>query len=186
MTMSKFKITVDYPRAKIDARIIRQVNDVLNEEGLSIEVGEIVQERIRFAARRGKPLNDNGVFKPLAPLTVENRQYLSGYNFTTDVYSPNRSNLSFTGQLLDSIRYRKTRAQGFLIELFFFGDRDPYQTGPKTTEKLTEANRTNQALAKTLDDIGFTVFSKKGIEGNKELIRRIVNTVRSYIRKNLR
>jgi hypothetical protein len=184
--MSKFKIKVNYPRVAINSRIVRQVNELLGEDGLSIEVGEIVQERIRFSARRGKPLNDSGSFKPLAPSTVENRQDLSGYNSTIDVYSPARSNLSFTGQLLNSIRYRKAKAQGFLIEILFSGDRNPYKTGPNSTAKLTDANRTNQALAKTLDDIGFTVFSKKGIEGNKELIRRIVNTVRSYIRKNLR
>ena len=184
--MAKFKVKVDYPQAKINSRITREVNDILGEEELSKIIGNIVVERVAFSAKRGKPLNDSKDFPTLDDKTIERRAELSEFNKTTNVYKADRSNLSFTGQLLNSLSFVKLKSKAFLVEIMFSGNRTPYKTGPKSTAKLTDANRTNQALAETLNDKGFTVFSAKGIESEKALIRRIVNEVRSYIRKNLR
>lgn len=180
------KVTVKYPKAAIRAEIESDIKKILGQDELSNLVGGTVTERIKLNAKSGKPLNNTGTFPSLAESTIENRVRLSKLNNTASVYSPKRSNLSFTGQLLESLSFKRIQSRAFLIEIFFDKDRTPYKTGQKSTAKLGEKNKTNKALAKTLDEIGFTVFSKDGIEKNRALIRRVVNEVQSFIRKKLR
>ena len=180
------KVTIKYPKASIRLDVEKKLRNILGQNELSDLVGNTVTSRIKLEARRGKPLNDTGTFPGLADSTIANRIRLAELNKTADVYSPKRSNLSFTGQLLNSLTFKRNTSRAFLIDIFFGGERRPYKTGPKSTAELTEYNETNQALAGTLDGIGFTVFSKDGIEKNKALIRRVVNEVQSFIRKKLR
>lgn len=182
------KAKVKFPRAAITSKIVDQINNILKKPDLNKIVGDLVVDRIKFQAKRARPLNDAGVFKvPLAPSTVESRKRLENYNKTTAVYAPSRSNVSFTGQLLDSLRSKSLSAKGMLVEIFFDGRRIPYKTGKDSVAKLTPGySSTNEELAKTLKTIGFVVFTKSGVEGHKQLIDRVVNTVKSYIRKNLR
>lgn len=183
--------TVKFPKGSIKAVVEKRLADAIDSAELARVIGEPLAERIKFEAKRGRPMNDEGRFPDLAKLTIENREHLEQYNQTADVYSPPRSNLSFTGQLLDSLKWRRAgksagnRAK-LSVEVFFSGDRKPYKTGPNSTAKLTRYNRTNQALALTLKQIGFQVFSKAGVERNESLIRRITNNIRSYLRKRLR
>ena len=84
--MAKFKVKVDYPKAQINSRITREVNDILGEEELSKIIGNIVVERVAFSAKRGKPLNDSKDFPTLDDKTIERRIELSEFNRTTNVY----------------------------------------------------------------------------------------------------
>lgn len=184
--MSKSKVTVKYPKAEIKANVEKKVYGIISQNELSDLVGGIVTDRIKLDAKRAKPMNNTGGFPGLKDSTIESRVRLSKFNKTAAVYAASRSNLSFTGQLLESLKFKRLSGRAFLIEIFFAGKRTPYKTGIKSVAKLSSANETNQALAKTLDKKGFTVFSKQGIDSNRALIRRVVNEVQSFIRRKLR
>jgi hypothetical protein len=185
--MADVKISVKFPRAKVASQIVDEIQKILKSPQLGNQIGTVMTDRLKFQAKRGRPLNDTGSFKPLAPATIDSRKRLERYNKTSPVYSPGRSNVSFTGQLLDSMKFKMLQSKSFLLEIFFDGRRIPYKTGKDTRAKLTPGySSTNEGLAKTLKDIGFVVFTKNGIESNKQLIDRVRNTLRSYLRKNLR
>lgn len=182
------KVQIKYPKGKISSVVSKQLSSIIDTDELAEVVGRPLIERIKFEAKRGTPLNDAGSFKPLAQSTIQNRKYLAKYNKTATVYKENRSNLSFTGQLLDSLQFRRIKSDGKSLKIlvFFGGDREMYNIGPKTKATATERNRTNDSLAATLVEIGFRVFSKDGIEKKTALMNRITNAIRSYIRKKLR
>ena len=182
------KVQIRYPKGKISAVVNKQLSSIIDTDELAEVVGRPLIERIKFEAKRGTPLNNAGSFKPLAKSTIENRIELAKYNKTATVYKENRSNLSFTGQLLDSLQFRRIKSDGKSLKIlvFFGGDREMYNIGPKTKATATERNRTNDSLAATLAEIGFRVFSKDGIEKKTALMNRITNAIRSYIRKKLR
>lgn len=183
----KNRIEIKYPRGKIAAVLNKKLSSALNSSELTDIVGKPIVERIKFEAKRGSPLNDEGSFKDLSRLTVENRQRLEKFNKTTTVYKPDRSNLSFTGQLLDAVSYKKIIGKASAVVLIYFGgSRQMYNTGPRSKAKATKYNRTNEALARTLAEIGFKVFTKSGVENKTALIKQITNKIRSYLRKKLR
>ena len=184
------KVVVKYPRGKVSAVIGGKLSSIIKSDELSDAIGKVLTDRIKFEAKRGTPLNDTGSFKPLAPMTIEHRKYLEQFNQTTSVYKPSRSNLSFTGQLLDSIKWKREKGSFndklLRILIYFDGKREMYRMGPESKARPSEYNRTNEQLARTLAEIGFRVFSKQGIENKTELVRRVSNTIRSFIRKRLR
>lgn len=174
----KAKVKLDKRALEID--LVRRIEKVIDAEPLKQEIGLFVTDRIRFQARIKEPLNDTGDFKDLRPITVKNREYLERYNVTQSTYKANRSNLTFTGQFLNSIGFKARR---FGIELLFKGKRKGYKTGPNSRQKKPP---TNAQLARYLGDLGYFVFTKKGIEKNRKIGTRITSIVRRFIRNNLR
>jgi hypothetical protein len=51
-------------------------------------------------------IRKNGVEPQLKPSTIKTRRYLQNFNATQSDFRPDKSNLTLTGQLLDSIRAR--------------------------------------------------------------------------------
>lgn len=51
-----------------------------------------------------KEVRDNGIKPELAESTIKTRRYLQGHNSTHPAFRPDKSNLTITGQLLDSVR----------------------------------------------------------------------------------
>lgn len=174
------KTTVKLNKSRLQSETINKIDRAIDATPLKNEVGEFAAERIRLEARRKRPLNNTGTFKDLKDLTIQQREYLEKYNATHPTYKKSRSNLTLTGQFLDSISFEIV-PRG--IELFFKGPRKGYRTGPKSRQKRPP---TNAQLAEYLADIGFVVFTKKGIEQNQKFQNNVLRIIRKFLRRQLR
>jgi len=174
------KVNIKFNKARLQADLVKRIEKAMDAEPLKQEIGIFATDRIRFEARRGQPLNSERSFPKLKSLTVENREYLEKFNKTHRVFSPSRSNVSLTGQFLNSLGFQRIR---FGVELLFLGSRKPYRTGPNSVEKNPP---TNAELAGHLSALGFKVFTKKGIESDRKFQNNIVRIVRKFLRSSLK
>lgn len=173
-----FKIKDQNVFAKLESSIKDKMEKVLASEQLLDEVGNFVTDRIRYQARISKPINSQNSFPNLKPSTIANREYLSQFNNTHETYDAGRSNLTFTGQLLDSIKHRIKSAGVIVLE--FTGNHRGYKTG---SGKLTKS-LPNSKIARYLSEIGFDIFDK-ALKDNKQVKARIRSIVLRYLRRGL-
>lgn len=92
------------------------------------DIAKRVVLAIQTKTRLGvSPVTDKKL-KPLTENTIERRKLLSRYNKTHEMFSPERSNLTLTGALVDAIRYEfRTREQKIMFSLP--GTHPGYSTG---------------------------------------------------------
>lgn len=165
------------------SNVLKKFNKVKSDERLNKEIGQFVVKRIRAEARRRKPLNNKRRFKDLSQLTIENRKRLEKFNRTDRNYSAEKSNLTFTGQLLDAITYRYLN--NFLVIEVEDNKRKPYRTGPNSREKKVRTNReVQQFLLEISKD--FAIFTTKGIKSENKIIKRIRSIVLRFLRRELK
>ena len=151
--------------------LAKKIRKATNDKRLEKDICDFMVERVRFQARRGSPLNDNGRFPRLKESTVKSRRNNSQRKHPA--FSPGKSNLTITGQLQDAVTCR--RKSGGLFELFMKKSRRSERGAPN-----------NRQLAKFLEKIGFTLFSVRGIKRDKKIARRMKQTLLRFLRKRLR
>lgn len=173
------RVKVDVNKRQLKLKVVRDIERVTNDPQLKEEIGIFATQRIAFQARVGQPLNNQGKFPALKSLTVQKRRELARYNATDSTYQAGRSNVTFTGQLLDSLSFNQI-SNG--VELFFKGKRRPYRT---KTGRRSGRVPTNAEVAERLEDIGFVIFSKRGIERNQKFRRQIDAIVRRFLRRKI-
>lgn len=117
--------------------------------------------------KTGKP------FRKIAPSTIKRRKALSKVNKTDSRYSPARSNLTFTGEFLESIKaFFKKKRGGSTITI------EP--TGTHPGYNLVRGGRSksvsNSKIAEAQESMGRQVltFSKKRINSIKVEIQRFL------------
>jgi hypothetical protein len=135
--------------------IEKQLNDIITKRIDAIsknavtdqvlkKVGEGATQQIIKRTRLGKGVRPVGgsVFN-LLPLKNSTVDYRDRYDFNLSNFTtPTRSNLTATGQLLDSITYRVFRAGGIKgIELFFKENRRRELSGGPARTTHKEINR---------------------------------------------
>ena len=147
---------------------------------MNTEIGKFLVSRIQLEARRAKPLNNSRSFPSLKSITKQHRDYLKKFNSTHGAFKSGRSNLTFTGQLIDAITFKVKKG---LVEIFVEkSSRTPYKTGPNSTAKGTP---NNNKLAEILGKIGFVFMTKKGLESDPQIRKRVNNIVRRFLRRSL-
>jgi len=181
--MAILKTKVRFDKARIESVLKKRINDAIQDPALLDELGKVTVERIRFEARREKPLNENRKFRPLSEGWIKVRKYLAKYNNTPPFFALKRANVTITGQLLNSLTFKIIQSRA-AINIFFTGDRKPY-LGKNGPIPLSPNGKTNEQVASNLFDIGFVIFDKTGL-GDETFQRRLTNIVRKFIRKNLR
>lgn len=142
------------------------------------EISDAVIKDIQLNARRGKNPETQERFKPLSKKWITLRDRLQATNTVTDVFKPNRSNLSLTGQLIDSI---KSKFNAFKITFYFDGIHNPYKLKNIYKNKMSTIGKPikNEELAKYVQDVRpFFVI-------RKSLLPKLKVLVLKYIRKNL-
>lgn len=172
-----FKIKDQKVFAKLESTIKDKMEKVLASEPMLNEVGEMVTERIRYQARISKPLNNQDSFPKLKSSTIKTREYLSQYNDTHETFDASRSNLTITGQLLDSLKH-SIKSAGVIV-IAFTGMHRGYKTRTGHGEDIQNAR-----LARYLSEIGFDVFDSS-IKDNKKIKARIKSIVLRYLRRGL-
>ncbi len=173
---------IKYDPVKATRALKRQIDRALQDKGVQTDLGILLTDRVRTAARKGRPYNDTRRFPALKTLTKKQRKYLERFNRTHPAYKSSRSSLTFTGQLLDALSFR--RVKGTLYELYIKDtSRTAYRTGPNSVAKKTPDNET---LAGYLDDKGFTIFTAAGLRSDRKILQRAKQIILRYIRRQLR
>ena len=163
--------------------LLRRFNKVKENKQLQKDIGEFIVARIKAEARRGRPLNDSRKFKPLKSLTIASRKRLAQFNKTHPTFSPRKSNLTFTGQLIDAVDYEVKDNDIFI--LVADSQRSPIRTGPNSRQRKTP---TNQRLQQFLIDISksFAIFTGKGLKSEPRIAKRVKSIVLRFLRRSLR
>lgn len=154
-------------RTAFDKVIANQ--NMLNEIGTTITTDVVEQTRTKD---RSIPLKSE--LKLLKESWIFRKKRLADFNQTDPEYQEGRSNLTFTGQLLNSFKHRII-GRGEL-ELSFEGDHEGYKTpSGKTTKTIP-----NEKLAKYVADAG------RPFVGIRPAMRTRVNRiVTKYIKRAL-
>jgi hypothetical protein len=165
---------------KIEQHIRETAKEILGGSDLKKEVGDFAVERVKYQARISKPTNVTGAFPDLKPSTIKNRFYLATYNKVHPTFEDERSNLTITGEFLDSLTWLDKGDT--LLQLAFTGMHKPYvgAKGQRISKTIM-----NETLAKYLAQKGFNVFDMS-LQQNKIFISRIKTICLRYIRRGLR
>lgn len=153
--------------------IFAKIRGAVNDLDLSVlpEIGELVSSRIRAVARTGKTMASGQATKMpalSASYVKDRKRWRARGEKVGDVFSPARSNLTASGQYLDSIKTTKIdKAKAEVVV---------GATGKRTGESLT-----NQKLAEYLSEQGRSIW---GIDAITR--RRIVSMVKADIRNRIR
>lgn len=183
--MAKLKVTIT-PPARLKESIKKKIEDSM-DVSFRKEVALEVAEDIKINARRGYGIKD-GKRISLAPLkhpeTTDHRRYLEkAGNATARPYATDFSNLSMSGQLIDSIE-GKLDSDGS-INIGATGNREAYV---KMDGSNSEADLlTNEELYKIhhYGDASSNLPARPIIGLREEMKARIVVKLREAIRRGL-
>lgn len=174
------KVKVDFDSQAAARKLLKKFDRLTESKRLLDEVGEATVDRIRFEARRGKPLNSSRRFPRLKDLTVQTRKRLEKFNSTHPSYAAGKSNTTFSGQLLDALEF-DIRGGAVIVEVED-SKRTPYQTGPGSKSKSI----TNKEVDTFLRKIGFRFFTPQGVKKSPEVLKRVNRIVKAFLRRALR
>jgi hypothetical protein len=114
-----FSVKLDSKSVDNAEKSVREsFNKVINNQVLLKELGETIITDIKFQTRKGK-------FKPLSKDWIAERKQIAKATATAQSFSPARSNLTLTGQLIDSLKILTAKAGNILIG--FAGIHTPYK-----------------------------------------------------------
>lgn len=140
-----------------------------------------------------KEIKDNGIEPGLASSTIRRRDRLATVNPTDAAYSAGKSNLTFTGQLLASLR-SKFRVRGLVFNFTAIGKHKPYKnmSGKKQkfkkklnedTGKLVSGAPSNSDIFKGQSELYGR--SLANVFTRDEFRNRLVNKLKQSIKKFL-
>ena len=163
----------------IEKKIEKTFEKVARNNAMRKDIGDFVTGRIQLQARRGKPLNDTGAFPPLKDSTKAIRESLASKNPTHPTFNVNRSNLTFSGQLIDSIVYELGKT---VITIFVENTR----RFPIIGQDKESNNKRNKEVDRELRKRGFFLYTAKGIDSEPKVIKRINNIVKKFVRRAIK
>jgi hypothetical protein len=148
------------------------VRNIIKDKELLNQIGELASKQISLQTRaKQKDYKQPDLQKS----TVERRETLIKQGNTSQFTKPKQSNLTLSGQLLDSITHKINQSSGF-ITLFFKEGRRPYKG--KSGQNLE--NKTNKEIVQDLDQRGFKFFFI-----SVRLKAQLESKIKSYLRQKL-
>jgi hypothetical protein len=178
---------VKFSSRKAAKNLIKQIDKVTGSNAVRNLIGEFLVSRVQLQVRRGKPLNDTGDFPKLEKSTIARRKKLAELNPVDRAFRGGKSNLTFTGQLVDAIAFR--RKSKSLFELFVRASpRFPY-IGLKGQPVRAPNNRkvdTDLRSGVGKKKKQFVMFTADGLRKNDKILERIRNIYVRFLRKKLR
>ena len=169
-------------------RLKKEIEKVSNDKKLEFEYGKFLTERVRFQARKGKPLNKNKKFPPLSEASKNIRKGLGKKNKTHPAFRSDKSNLTFSGQLQDAIAFRRFKNGKF--ELFVKPTRRRRIEGSPNTLRLNNED-IDRELRRGVDSrqLGrrkFVLFDTVGLKSDKKIPKRLKQILLRFLRRQLR
>jgi hypothetical protein len=119
-----FKVKLDLNSLKATEMITKKaINNVLSSKTAMEEMGEVMITQVQFETRRGNSIRLGTKFKSLSESWIEVRKRLAS---TAQAFSPRRSNVTASGQLLESLR--SIFVSKGLVQVKHIGTHKPYTT----------------------------------------------------------
>ncbi len=170
--------------------------EVIKSKSLLTDLGNEIVKDVRFQARRGNTTNETGNQGKMDPLKQswrdKRKEFAKRGQQTHQAYSANRSNLTFSGQLLDALSI--TKIENASVTVGFTGTHRPYEVPYKETFRrngvTVNANRAGTTkLGKPLSnaELASYVQNKRPFMNlRKEFVERLKTLVIRFIRRNLK
>jgi hypothetical protein len=167
--------------AKVETETREKLQKLFKEPALLSQVADVMIKDIQFQARRGRNPITGGNFIPLSKEWIKRRGDLAKTNRTADAYKQSRSNITFTGQLLDSLSKRLTRTG---IAIVFAGIHKRYVRSISNLKRSkkelkTPPQLTNDQLAQYVGEIRPFFYIRE------TLLPQLKSVVIRYIRRRL-
>lgn len=177
--MAKVKIKgVD----RVKASVVKLFNEVKSDEALLVQIGQKSEELTKQFNYAGKDIPSNKKKKSISPEWADRKEQLKKTNKASEFYRSGASNLTFTGQLIESIKFTKVNRSQGSVTIEASGDRRPYKnTKGVVTDKAKGNTPTNKELAGYVKDGGRPLF---GV--NKQMQNVLSRIVRSFLNNKIR
>ncbi len=162
--------------AKVKASVFKKLNELIRDEGVLTAVADTITNEIKS----GKNPKTGKNYKALKASTIKHRKYLSRGNPTDKKYSPRRSNLTITGELLNGLMSRINVAKS-IITVLYKGSHPGYKTLSGKKIKGSGGNRAK--IADHLADQGrpTLIFSERikklSIKNMQKALRRALKRI---------
>lgn len=160
-------------------RFQKIAREVFNDKELLGEASLVAIGSIKLRTRLRK-MPDGSQIKKLSRFTIEKRKELSsnGKNKTHGSFEASKSNLTFTGQFLDSLS-AKINERLASFSLFFDGVHEPY----KSKDGKNEGKRiSNNEIYKKQKEFGRSVLV---LNPDKKFYSRVTILARNALRRRL-
>jgi len=161
------RLKVKFPKG-ISARIAKTINNAIDDQDLQSIASDLVKD-----IQSGKNPKTGRAYKGLKSSTIKRRKVLSKVNRTSSKYSPSKSNLTFTGNFLKSIKAKLTKqgnSKTIIIE----------PTGIHPGYNLVRGGKSspvsNKTIAEGQEAMGRNVitFSKKRVQQIRKKIQQLL------------
>jgi hypothetical protein len=172
----KFKIknaSID----KIESDIRRKAEALIKNPEILNELADTVIQDIKYQTKRGVSAKTGERLMGLSDSWKKRRAKIASSISTGELFSVNRSNLTLSGQLLDSI----SKKISSVVTIFFDGDHMPYRVRRKDgTGSYNVGERIkNEKLAEYVQE------KRPFFAVRDSLIPRLKKIVIKYIRRNI-
>jgi len=166
---------VSIENAALVARKVNEIfDDLLEDKKFLKKVGNVVVKDIKAQARLGELK-----LPALANSTRRSRDYLAQFNTTSRFYAVDKSNVTFTGQLIDSI---KSKIVDGKIVISPTGSREPYITA----SGVFKVGPDNKEVGSFLKKKGFeflVVTKETKDKVSTQVLRQIRRAIRAFNKK---
>lgn len=179
-----FKVVYDFSQFKrLNNSLRRVVESVLERRDVQSHIAEAVRRDIVTQTRRGVSVVTGQKFKSLSEGWIELRKKIILATSVPEWVSAKKSNLSLSGQLLDSLDYKLFGVGlGFEARFYFRGTHSPYQYRGKSGKMVTVGKRiANEKLADYVEVERPFIGVRQKLQD--DLIRYIIDTLRVSITK---
>jgi hypothetical protein len=154
----------------------RQISRAVKSNKLLEEVAQDILTDVKGQAQSGRN-PDGSKYPSLSSSWVERRKRLSTTNKVSGLYAPRRSNVTFTGEFIDSIKARINKSKG-TIAIEATGTHSKY----RGIRKRTVGSKVKNAdLATFLAEKGRNVIALRDT-----LLERIRSKIRRFVRDEIR
>jgi len=161
----------------------RAVEQVVKDSVFKNELAQFVVDDIRGITRSGKSVVTGKRFKPLAKKWIKTREKIISFQGAPSYVTPRKSNISLSGQLLNSLSYkvRGDGASSFEVTYQFAGNRRPYRYQGKKGVVTLKSKVTNDELSRILDEKYQFIGIRDKLQS--QLVKRLVDYYRVAISK---
>lgn len=173
--MKKFGFRFNDKKQK--KRVMDLIEKVRKDDRWKDDAAKIAIRNIQIETRLGKNVKDDSKQPPLAQSTIEQRKTLSQSNSKGTSYGDAKSNLTLTGQLLESLK-RTDHKTKVIIEPTESRKPYKYPSGKSAKRKHTPDNK---QLAQYLKEQGRT-FLGYNEKMKKAIKKKLVEHVRRHLK----
>lgn len=171
------KISIDEQSLKnVENNIRKSFEKVIRNQTMMKDVSDTIIKDIQFQTRSGKSIPLNQRFPPLTKGWRDRRKEIKSQRH--NAFSPNRSNLTLSGQLVDSLKSIVVGAGRFIIKAS--GIHQPYYYEGKRGQRVQVGSKIdNEKLSQYVAEQG-----RPFIGVRKELIPRLKRIIIGYVRRS--